>query len=73
MKRLFIIAAMAAMFCMVACAPQTEVSGPKVEQNADGIMLHEQPTQSAKQGDYISLKTVQEVRRGDKVYKEVAR
>jgi putative protease len=44
-----------------------------VEQNADGIMLHEQPTQSAKQGDYISLKTVQEVRRGDKVYKEVPR
>ena len=44
-----------------------------VEQNADGIMLHEQPTESAKQGDYISLKTVQEVRRGDKVYKEVAR
>jgi hypothetical protein len=44
-----------------------------VEQNADGIMLHEQPTQSAKQGDYISLKTIQEVRRGDKVYKEVAR
>ncbi len=44
-----------------------------VEQNAVGIMLHEQPAESAKQGDYISLKTVQEVRRGDKVYKEVAR
>ena len=44
-----------------------------VEQKADGIMLHEQPTQSAKQGDYISLKTVSEVRRGDKVYKEVTR
>mgnify|MGYP002517887718 CR=1 FL=1 len=44
-----------------------------VEQKASGIMLHEQPTQSAKQGDYISLKTVQEVRRGDKVYKEIPR
>ena len=36
-------------------------------------MLDEKPTTGAKQGDYISLKTVQEVRRGDKVYKEVAR
>ena len=36
-------------------------------------MLNEQPAESAKQGDYISLKTVEEVRRGDKVYKEVAR
>ncbi|MBQ4499452.1 MAG: U32 family peptidase [Alistipes sp.] len=44
-----------------------------VEQKAEGIMLDEKPTTSAKQGDYISLKTVQEVRRGDKVYKEVAR
>lgn len=44
-----------------------------VEQKAEGIMLDEKPTASAKQGDYISLKTVQEVRRGDKVYKEVAR
>ena len=44
-----------------------------VEQRAEGIMLNERPAQSAKQGDYISLKTVQEVRRGDKVYKEVPR
>ena len=44
-----------------------------VEQKAEGIMLNEQPAESAKQGDYISLKTVEEVRRGDKVYKEVAR
>ena len=44
-----------------------------VEQRAEGIMLNEQPATAAKQGDYISLKTVQEVRRGDKVYKEVAR
>ena len=44
-----------------------------VEQKAEGIMLDEKPTTGAKQGDYISLKTVQEVRRGDKVYKEVAR
>ena len=44
-----------------------------VEQKAEGIMLNEQPTTNAKQGDYISLKTVDEVRRGDKVYKEVER
>ena len=44
-----------------------------VEQKAEGLMLNEQPTTSAKQGDYISLKTVEEVRRGDKVYKEVER
>ena len=44
-----------------------------VEQRAVGIMLDEKPAESAKQGDYISLKTVQEVRRGDKVYKEVPR
>jgi putative protease len=44
-----------------------------VEQKALGIMLNEKPAESAKQGDYISLKTEQEVRRGDKVYKEVAR
>ena len=44
-----------------------------VEQRAEGIMLDEKPADSAKQGDYISLKTVQEVRRGDKVYKEVPR
>ena len=44
-----------------------------VEQRAEGIMLNEQPATAAKQGDYISLKMVQEVRRGDKVYKEVPR
>ena len=44
-----------------------------VEQKAEGIMLNEQPTTNAKQGDFISLKTVSEVRRGDKVYKEVER
>ena len=32
-----------------------------VEQKAEGIMLNEQPTTSAKQGDFISLKTVDEV------------
>lgn len=44
-----------------------------VEQRAEGIMLDEKPTTSAKQGDYISLKTISEVRRGDKVYKEIPR
>jgi putative protease len=44
-----------------------------VEQKADGIMVKELPVDGAKQGDYMSLKTVSEVRRGDKVYKEVAR
>lgn len=44
-----------------------------VEQTADGIMLNEKPATAARQGDYISLKTAREVRRGDKVYKEVAR
>ncbi len=44
-----------------------------VEQRAEGIMLDEKPAVGARQGDYISLKTVQEVRRGDKVYKEVER
>ena len=39
----------------------------------DGIMVKELPAQSAKQGDYMSLKTISEVRRGDKVYKEVKR
>jgi hypothetical protein len=44
-----------------------------VEQKAEGIMVKEAPTTTAKQGDYMSLKTVSEVRRGDKVYKEVPR
>ena len=44
-----------------------------VEQRAEGIMVKELPVDGAKQGDYMSLKTVSEVRRGDKVYKEVAR
>jgi putative protease len=44
-----------------------------VEQKAEGIMVKELPVQGAKQGDYMSLKTVSEVRRGDKVYKEVER
>ena len=44
-----------------------------VEQKAEGLMLDEKPTTSAKQGDYISLKTLSEVRRGDKVYKEIPR
>jgi hypothetical protein len=44
-----------------------------VEQKAEGIMVKELPTPMAKQGDYMSLKTVSEVRRGDKVYKEVKR
>ena len=44
-----------------------------VEQRAEGIMVKELPAEGAKQGDYMSIKTVSEVRRGDKVYKEVAR
>ena len=44
-----------------------------VEQKAEGIMVKELPAAMAKQGDYMSLKTVSEVRRGDKVYKEVPR
>ena len=44
-----------------------------VEQHADGIMLDERPAASVKQGDVCSLKTVRPVRRGDKLYKEVAR
>ena len=44
-----------------------------VEQKAEGIMVKELPVDGAKQGDYMSLKTVSEVRRGDKVYKEVSR
>ena len=44
-----------------------------VEQSAEGIMVCEKPATVAKQGEYVSLKTVQEVRRGDKVYKEVPR
>ena len=44
-----------------------------VEQSAEGIMVCEKPAIVAKQGEYVSLKTVQEVRRGDKVYKEVPR
>ena len=44
-----------------------------VEQRAEGIMVKELPVQGAKQGDYMSLKTISEVRRGDKVYKEVER
>ena len=44
-----------------------------VEQKAEGIIVKELPTPMAKQGDYMSLKTVSEVRRGDKVYKEVPR
>lgn len=44
-----------------------------VEQKAEGIMVKELPVEGAKQGDYMSLKTVSEVRRGDKVYKEIPR
>ena len=44
-----------------------------VEQTAEGIMVKELPVEGAKQGDYMSLKTTSEVRRGDKVYKEVPR
>ena len=44
-----------------------------VEQKAEGIMVKELPVDGAKQGDYMSLKTVSEVRRGDKVYKEIPR
>ena len=62
--------------CEVAQGDALLIMGEKtgvVEQKAEGLMLNEQPTTSAKQGDYISLKTVEEVRRGDKVYKEVER
>ena len=44
-----------------------------VEQKAEGIVLAEQVVEGVKQGDVCSIKTVEPVRRGDKLYKEVKR
>ena len=44
-----------------------------VEQRAEGMLRDEKPAVRAVQGDCISLRTAGEVRRGDKVYKEVER
>ena len=44
-----------------------------VEQKAENIVLNEQVVEGVKQGDVCSIKTVEPVRRGDKLYKEVPR
>ena len=44
-----------------------------VEQKAENIVLAEQVVEGVKQGDVCSIKTVEPVRRGDKLYKEVER
>ena len=44
-----------------------------VEQRAEGIVLDERVVDGVKQGDICSIKTVEPVRRGDKLYKEVKR
>ena len=44
-----------------------------VEQKAENIVLAEQVVTGVKQGDVCSIKTVEPVRRGDKLYKEVLR
>ena len=44
-----------------------------VEQKAENIVLNEQVVEGVKQGDVCSIKTVEVVRRGDKLYKEVKR
>lgn len=44
-----------------------------VEQRAGEILLDGRPADEVKQGDVCSLKMEREVRRGDKLYKEVAR
>ena len=54
MKRLFIIAAMAAMFCMVACAPQPEVSAPLLEQGADGDETTKTESENTSQSNNVA-------------------
>lgn len=44
-----------------------------VEQHAEQIYLDNHPVAQVRQGDVCSIKTVQPVRRGDKLYKEVKR
>lgn len=44
-----------------------------VEQHAEQIYLDNHPVAQVRQGDVCSIKTVQPVRRGDKLYKEVRR
>ena len=44
-----------------------------VEQKAENIVLNEKVVEGVKQGDVCSIKTVEVVRRGDKLYKEVLR
>jgi putative protease len=44
-----------------------------VEQKAEGIVLDNKVVAGVKQGDVCSIKTVEVVRRGDKLYKEVLR
>ena len=44
-----------------------------VEQHAAAIYLDDHPVAQVRQGDICSIKTVQPVRRGDKLYKEVKR
>ena len=44
-----------------------------VEQHAEQIYLDNHPVAQVRQGDVCSIKTVQPVRRGDKLYKEVCR
>ena len=44
-----------------------------VEQKAEGIVLDNKVVAGVKQGDVCSIKTVEVVRRGDKLYKEVMR
>lgn len=70
------VAEVAVEACEVAEGERLLFMGEKtgvVEQRADGLHVDEKPAQRAVQGQYISLKTVAEVRRGDKVYKEVER
>lgn len=44
-----------------------------VEQHAEQIYLDNHPVAQVRQGDVCSIKTVQPVRRGDKLYKEIRR
>lgn len=70
------VAEVAVEACEVAEGERLLFMGEKtgvVEQRADGLHVDEKPADKAVQGQYISLKTVAEVRRGDKVYKEVER
>lgn len=70
------VAEVAVEACEVAEGDRLLFMGEKtgvVEQRADGLHVDEKPAAKAVQGQYISLKTVGEVRRGDKVYREVER